>query len=215
MVTLDSSTKLAAAIADAPRPAPRSARGRRTRAALVAAARTVFERDGFLESRIVDIAAEAGVAVGSFYTHFRDREDAFAAVLAEVEADMLQPTFPATPRGDVRDVVDAANRTYFEAYRRNARMNALMEQVAAIDEGFMAIRRRRADRFVGRNARAIRRLQHDGVADPGLDPQIAAAALSGMVSRMAYRAYVERRDVPFDTLVTTATRLWLNALRID
>jgi hypothetical protein len=90
-----------------------------------------------------------------------------------------------------------------------------MEQVAATDEGFMAIRRRRADRFIRRNARAIQRLQEDGVADPELDPQTAAAALSGMVSRMAYRTFVEGRAVPFDALVAAATRLWLNALRID
>ncbi len=209
---MDAPTRLSVAIADAPRPEPRSARGRRTRAALVTGARTVFERDGFLDSRIVDIAAEAGVAVGSFYTHFRDREEVFAAVLAEVEEDMLAPAL--TESGDVRTVVEAANRTYFEAYRRNARMNALMEQVAAIDAGFMALRRRRADRFIERNARAIRRLQDEGVADPELDPAIAAAALSGMVSRMAYRAFVEGRASPIDTLVTTATRLWLNALRI-
>jgi hypothetical protein len=40
---------------------PVSARGLRSRAALVRAARAVFERDGFLEARIVDICAEAGI----------------------------------------------------------------------------------------------------------------------------------------------------------
>jgi len=48
--------------------APASARGTRTREALVRAARRVFERHGFLDARITDIAAEAGVASGSFYT---------------------------------------------------------------------------------------------------------------------------------------------------
>ena len=38
-------------------PAPPTARGRRTRAALVRAAAEVFERDGFLDARVTDIAA--------------------------------------------------------------------------------------------------------------------------------------------------------------
>ena len=47
---------------------PATARGKRTRDALVAAARKVFERDGYLDSRLVDIVQEAGCSIGSFYT---------------------------------------------------------------------------------------------------------------------------------------------------
>jgi AcrR family transcriptional regulator len=203
-----------AAIAAAPRPEPRSTRGRRTRAALVEAARAVFERDGFLDARIADITREAGVAVGSFYTHFSGREEIFAAVLAEVQEDMLQPTSHALLEDDPLAVIDAANRSYLSAYRRNARMNGLMEQVAAIDETFMALRQRRAEVFVRRNARGIRRLQELGLADRELDAAVAADALSHMVSRMANHVFVHGRPVPFEKLVWTANRLWANALRI-
>src|ERR1700730_17213246 len=75
---------------------PVSARGLRSRAALVLAARAVFERDGFLEARIVDICAEAGVATGSFYTYFKTKEDAFAAVMAEVHEETLHPGLTAS-----------------------------------------------------------------------------------------------------------------------
>jgi AcrR family transcriptional regulator len=72
---------------------PVRARGLRSRAALVRAARAVFERDGFLEARIVDICAEAGIATGSFYTYFKTKEDAFAAVMARLQArGLADPT---------------------------------------------------------------------------------------------------------------------------
>jgi AcrR family transcriptional regulator len=71
--------------------APVSARGTRTREALVKAARHVFERDGFLDARITDITAQAGVAAGSFYTYFTRKEDAFAAVMEDVNEEMLHP----------------------------------------------------------------------------------------------------------------------------
>ena len=47
---------------------PQTARGKRTRDALIAAARTVFERDGYVDSRLVDIAAEVERAA-DFHQH--------------------------------------------------------------------------------------------------------------------------------------------------
>ena len=47
---------------------PTTQRGARTRAALVKAARKVFERDGYLDTRLTDITKEARCAAGSFYT---------------------------------------------------------------------------------------------------------------------------------------------------
>ena len=37
-------------------------------------------------------------------------------------------------------VIEAANLAYLEAYRRNARLMALLEQVATVDEGFRELR---------------------------------------------------------------------------
>jgi AcrR family transcriptional regulator len=196
--------------------APVSARGARTRQALVAAARQVFERDGFLEARITDIAAEAGVATGSFYTYFTSKEDAFTAVVEEISEEMLHPRLhELADRDDPIAVIDAANRAYLLAYRRNARLMALLEQVAQIDEEFRALRLRRARAFGARNAQAIARLQERGLADAELDPRLAAHALSSMVSRMAYLRYVLRLDATsLDALTHTLTRLWANALGI-
>lgn len=76
---------------------PRTARGARTRAALVRGAREVFERDGLVDARIADIAAAAGVATGSFYSYFATKEDALAAVLDDVTDEMLHPQVRETP----------------------------------------------------------------------------------------------------------------------
>ena len=78
------------------------------------------------------------------------------------------------------------------------------------------LRRARSQAFVERNARAIRDLQARGLADQGVDPTVAAMALSGMVSRLAQGAFLP--DGPYvievapEDLVSAATRLWTNAL---
>lgn len=190
-------------------------RGTRTRDALVAAARTVFERDGYVDARITDITAEAGVATGSFYTHFDGKTGVFAAVMAEVHEETLHPRLEATAaRDDPVAVIEAANRAYLLAYRRNAKLMGLMEQVALIDDDFRKLRLERARAFARRNAKSIRRLQADGLADPGLDPLLAAHAINGMVSRMANLVFIHGERIPFEALVATVTRLWANALRI-
>lgn len=192
----------------------RARRGGRTRDALIAAARTVIERDGYLQARIVDIAAEAGVATGSFYTHFPGKAEVFAAVLADVQDEMLHAGVDGTRRfdGDVRRSIQDANRAYLESYRRNAGLMAAMEQLAAVDRSFAELRLRRSLAFVERNAIAIRHLQQAGLADPHLDPDTAARALSAMVSRMAFMTFVVGDGPPLDDLVDTLTRLWGNAV---
>jgi AcrR family transcriptional regulator len=195
-----------------------TARGARTRTTLVDAARRVFERDGFLKARVTDIADVAGVAHGSFYTYFTDKKAILAAVLAELQEEMLHPRLsrPAL-EDDPADAIHEANRAYLESYRRNAGLMALLEDMAAIDEDFLRLRRERTEAFVARNARAIRRLQRQGLADAELDPEITALAISSMVSRTAYAAFVWGRDggaTDFDAVLRTMTRLWLNALRI-
>ena len=43
---------------------------------------------------------------------------------------------------------------------------ALLEQVATVDNDFLELRLQRSAAFLARNARAIRRLQRAGLADP-------------------------------------------------
>lgn len=193
---------------------PQTARGQRTRDALIAAARTVFERDGYVDSRLVDIAAEAKCSIGSFYTWFDSKDEVFAAVLHEAQSEMLHP---GTGRMEATDdpvaIIAASNRSYFEAYRRNARLNQLLLQVAAVDPRFRQMREARADAFVSRNARAIADLQKRGLADRQIDATLAAKALSGMISRLAQGVFIsEYTPEPVDDLVDAATRLWTNAL---
>jgi hypothetical protein len=90
----------------------------------------------------------------------------------------------------------------------------LLEQVAQVDENFRALRIQRGTAFISRNARMIRDLQERGLADPSLDPELTAHALSAMVSRMAYLAFVLEQPMPFERLVTTLNQLWANALQL-
>lgn len=199
---------------------PATSRGKATRAALIRAARYIFERDGFLEARIADIAAAANAATGSFYSYFESKEAIFSAVIDVVNDDegLHPPSMAFLPEaGDgLAGAVAAHHRRWLRHYLRNARLMSVMEEVTSISDDFRRHRTEAAQPYMRANAAAIERLQTAGLADPGLDPLQTARSLSTMVSRSAFVAFVleEEGEGSLDVLVATLTRLWLNALRL-
>ena len=205
------------------RDVPRSRKGAETRARLIDAAKKVFERDGFLNARILDIAETAGLKHGSFYHYFDSKEQIFREV-AEAQEERL--TAPAAPRDGARhardaggtplDRIRAANRRYLERYRDEARIMGVIEQVSRYDEHVNAARMATQRHFAERAERAIRRLQADGAADPRVNPKMAADALGAMVARFAELWLVQGyRTYRFDEAVEQLTLLWANALGLQ
>ena len=68
----------------------RDRRKAETRARLLAAARTLFARDGYDATRPQDIAREADVAIGTFYIHFADKRAAFLAFTEEASHELME-----------------------------------------------------------------------------------------------------------------------------
>ena len=71
------------------RPARRSTAEAR-RQSILAAALTVFASHGFAAARLDDVAARAGVAKGTLYLYFRDKEALFEALVRSAVSPLLQ-----------------------------------------------------------------------------------------------------------------------------
>jgi AcrR family transcriptional regulator len=206
----------ARAAQEPPRELPRTARGERTRTALTDAARTVFERDGYVNARLADITAEAKMSSGTFYTYFTGKEDIFAAILAQIEEEMVHPHVrEIVVDGDPVATIHASNKAYLESYERNARLMELLDEVSIFDDEVREMRRRRIAAFARRNIAWVRDLQERGIADASLDPTLTAHALSGMVARMAQARFIRGEPWKVDDMTDTLTAIWVNALRID
>ncbi len=118
----------------------RAERAAGTEAALKDAARRVFARQGYLNTKVTDITAEAGRPAGSFYNHFTSREDLLKALLADMMAEREQL---ATGSEHSEDFTDrAAVRWHVAAYwrfhaRRVVELTAL-RQAALVNAEFGA-----------------------------------------------------------------------------
>jgi len=203
---------------DGAKPLPTTARGRRSRQALLDAAREVFARDGFADARITDIADTAKAAHGSFYTYFSSKEEIFVALLKELEEDLRHPAEqPADNDEGPREPYDSilrANLAYLTAYREHAEIMIVWEQVATLNAGVEELRREASDRFAGRIESVIRHWQETGVADPALEPGYAALALTGMVSNFVYRWSARGSDYTVEKAAEQLSLLWANALGV-
>jgi AcrR family transcriptional regulator len=191
----------------------------RTRARLLDAAKQVFERDGFLEARIVDIAETAQIAPGSFYHYFDSKQEIFREVAqAQEERLTAPPDEPAPARQDATpwERIRRANRLYLQRYRDEAALMGVIEQVSRYDPQVNAARMATMKHFAERAERAIRRLQRDGLVDKRIKPSMAADALGAMVARFAELWLVQGyRDYDFDDAVEQLTILWGNALGLE
>jgi AcrR family transcriptional regulator len=210
----------AAAIENEAPNGPRSRKGVRTRARLVQAAKEVFEEDGFLEARISDIAEHAGLSHGSFYHYFDSKEQVFREVAEAMDERLSEPLGSVihasgsseTPRERLRKAL----RSHLERYREEARIMGVIEQVSRYDEHVRAVRFARHKAYSADIADSIRRLQRRDMADPELDPAIAAVALGAMMSRFPEMWLVEGfLDCSFDDAVDQLTTVFVNALGVE
>ena len=190
---------------------PRTDRGRRTRDGLIAAARSVFERQGFAATRMGDIAAEAGVSHGTVYTYFDTKEDVLAATMEQLIEQLLQSIRGADLTDPVARIANA-NERYLNAFSANAPLLRVVEEVSVTDERFSLILDDLRSTHMQRVAAQIRRQQQDGTVHRDLDPRATAAALCAMVEGFS-RHWAESLGSASDPMgQTTLTLLWQRAL---
>jgi len=199
---------------------PASPKGRRTRQRLLEAARTVFERDGFLAARVADIATEAGVSHGTFYTYFDSKTEIFRVLVADVMALVYDTRHDDPDPGSGEDLtalerIERGNRQFVHVYREHGAMLALMEQAVAYDDEVRQLRRRVRHVSVDRIHRSIERMQDEGLVRTDLDAACSASALVSMVSNFVYFWLImDEGDYDDDTAVHTLTQLWAAALQM-
>ncbi len=105
-------------------PSLRSRLREATAAAIVDAAEELFADEGLAGAHMNEIAAKAGVAVGTLYNHFEDRDALLSALIETRRAELIEvmDEFLAQPssgdfRTDLTELVQRMGR-FFERHRR-------------------------------------------------------------------------------------------------
>ena len=107
----------ASAAPAAPKPASnRAERAAERRGAIIEAAMDEFIARGFAATRLDDVARRAGVAKGTIYLHFKDKESMFEELIRTAIVPMINRLWgtPPQPGASVRDMVEGFAKTFIE-----------------------------------------------------------------------------------------------------
>ncbi|GAA3713860.1 hypothetical protein GCM10022224_094320 [Nonomuraea antimicrobica] len=167
-----------------------TARARHTAAELKAAARRLLVRKGYADTKVTDITAEAGKAVGVFYRYFSDKdallrslaEDFEEALHAEV-VEHLGDDHGLETAQDVRRHVEA----FWATYERHLPERVGVMQASMLSSEFRRIhhdlRERQVEIWAG----------HILTLDGGTDEQARVTALA-VVCMLEYFCYCQFTD---------------------
>ena len=188
-------------------------KGHERRTTILAAAREVFEKRGFVETRVADIVAAAEVAQGTFYTYFDSKDAVFSEVAQNVIDSMLsdlKTPRPAdlTPAERVRFGLER----FIAAFRPNAIMIGLIEQVGTFTPEMRKLRLALRESFVERSARGIVRMQVEGVANSDVDPLMTAEVLGAMVDQTCYIWFSLGKDFDETEVLDSLSMVWSRAI---
>jgi AcrR family transcriptional regulator len=177
-----------------------------TRRRLVEAGTELFAREGLLRTTTTQIAHAAGVAAGTFYLHFPDKQALFREIAFDALAQLSTRTAAAAAAAgdDVQHQLRARMETLvaFAAEQRD-----LVRVVFGRGHEAGTLADEMADAlFPGVESRLRERVAENN-ADPALHPAVAAQALIAMWTRVV-AWWVEDPDrAPRDAVVETLIRL--------
>ncbi len=189
---------------------PTQERARRTREALVRAGEREFSERGYAAATSRSIAGRAGVATGSFYQYFRDKDGLLREIaerrLARIHELAVgglerEPGRPARPArtGETgawgRRLMRRMAEAVLAYHRDDPRLHAVLSERRHADPELDALTGAAERALVGRIARLL-----EGLGAPG-DPTATAFVLFGMVEGAVHAHVLGARMTTDDRLV--------------
>ena len=156
----------ASAAAVSPKPASnRAERAAERRGAIIEAAMDEFIARGFAATRLDDVARRAGVAKGTIYLHFKDKESMFEELIRTAIVPMITRLWgtPPQPGASVRDMVEGFAKTFIEEVA-TTRRGDLVRLIVAEGPRFPAVADFYYREVVSRGLAGMRALIELGIA---------------------------------------------------
>ena len=192
---------------------PPTARGQRTRQALLDGAEKVFGERGFHNAGIVEITQQAEVALGTFYLYFPDKRAIFHELVRTLNQRLraaIQET--VSPLEDRIEVEIAGFERFFEFVRQHRNLYRVVLQAETVDE---EIYRWHYETLARGYVRGLRRAQLKGQVRRDLDPETLAYALMGIAEALGMRSVLWEGKLPSAAARRTLRSLLIGAMRPD
>lgn len=190
---------------------PRTARGVRTRRAILDAAAAEFSEHGYHDGSISGITRRAGVALGSFYTYFDSKDAVFRALVRDMSGQVRDYV---TPRiAGAHDQIDAERLgllSYLEFARAHKEIYRIVDEAEFVD---YTAYREHYESTVGRIAARLKTAAQRGEVRPDVG-DIHAWAIAGMNVFLGLRFGVWDESLDPEEVAKIANDMLADGLRI-
>jgi AcrR family transcriptional regulator len=184
----------------------RVAQGAATRAALVDAARKVFGTQGFADTSLDEVVAEAKVTKGALYHHFRGKEDLFAAVYEQVQREVSDSVVTEFLRPDPWEALELGCELWIDAHLDPAVQRIAMRDARAA-LGWETARQVEAKYGAVPLRGALRRAIRAGLIDPLPLRPLALMLMGALGEACFYVADADDREVAREEVLAMIQRL--------
>lgn len=188
--------------------------GKRDR--ILSAAERIFARHGFFAAKVSEIAKEAGVADGTIYLYFKNKEDILIQVFIDAMDEILRRQEEALAQVDPDDPVARLRcftRVHFESVAESQAMAEVITVELRQSSKFM----RNTDmKPFGRYLGIIRRIVDDGVRTgifaPSIDSRVIARGIFGAIDELALEWAMGNRGSSLADACEHVTSLFISGL---
>jgi AcrR family transcriptional regulator len=134
---------------------PKQARSRQTKEKIVQAAIQLFQERGYEGTTSNEIAAEAGVSVGSFYVYFTDKRQLLLTIFDRLADDMFKNIFEIVKPehlfdSELRPTIRRAVANTIEDKQKYSGLHRVISELVLKDEEFAARRKAVMNRSVSK-----------------------------------------------------------------
>ena len=175
-----------------------SRREKRTR--IVKAAIRVFAEKGFHQARVTDIAKQAGVADGTIYLYFKNKEDLLLTIFEEKMDGILHGLDAALDGvSNPLERIRIFAHHHLRQVRSNPRLAEVLQVELRLSNKFIKeYRPTKLWAYLGRLGDSLRDGQRQGLIKDDLDPFLVMWSLFGALDELAMQWVLARKKERFN-----------------
>lgn len=187
---------------------------RERRETILRAAASVFAQFGYFKAKVADVARAAGVADGTVYLYYRNKEDLLTSIF-----NWAMEEFVTRARGELPLIADPRERL-----RRFAQLHfALIESERDLAIVFQ-VELRHSTKFMEKFSTSylaeyllilrevVEAGQREGIFRSQLNPKVVAKFLFGVMDGMATNWVLSRKNYSLSSMVDPVLDLFLNGV---
>ncbi len=170
------------------------------RVRIIDAAIRVFAEKGFHQARVTDIASQAGVADGTIYLYFRNKEDLLLTIFEE-KMTVINAGLATVLEGveDPLDRIRAFARYHFSLVQQHRHLAEVLQVELRLSNKFLKeYRPKPLWQYLGAFAGILREGQEAGKVRPDLDVFAAKWAFFGALDELAMQWVLARGKPRFN-----------------